>query len=294
MIESTKELIDYYQKTSIDGSQSIADKNYSNLIDKPKAAASKYNSQASNPYTQGDSEMLNRLTSESLDLKQENNLLLMQLKILKEDLSNAIKDGAEQKKSQTALENRLSRIQGLLPDAFEHGLLEIMDVVKDGDSQTVTCRFTDFKAKDLADSEFIFQLVSSLRGIGIWVDPEPGLSQFFYPKQVSQDQQRNLYFSYTAQQWKRVLTAISGCLHYFASRPKYFSSPQSFDVNAWLGLIAKLSEQVLSLPAMPRFDSISLKREQTNDDYEYIWFEIFNLTYEDFSCPKFEVRLAHP
>ena len=235
---------------------------------------------------------IEQLQAKNIDLTQENNLLLMQLKILKEDLKNTFGERAEHFKVVAALENRLSRIQALLPDTFEHGLLEIMDVVNDGDAQTMTCRYTDFKVKDLSDSEFIFQLISSAEGVGIWIDPEPGPSQFFYPKRVSQDQQRNLYFSYTAQQWGRVLSAISGCLHYFESRPKYFVIPKSFDAKKWLELISKLTEQVASLPVMPRFDAISLKHEQTNEDYEYIWFEISNLTYESFACPKFEVRFS--
>jgi len=235
---------------------------------------------------------IEQIESKNVDLTQENNLLLMQLKILKEDLRNASSERANQLKIEAALENRLSRIQDLLPDTFEHGLLEIMDVVIDDASQTVTCRYTDFKVKDLSDSEFIFQLVSLSEGIGIWIDPEPGASQFFYPKRVGQDKQRNLYFSYTTQQWSRVLSAISGCLHYFESRPKYFVIPKSFDADKWLGLVSTLRDQVSSLPTMPRFDAISLKREQNNRDYEYIWFEISNLTYEDFSCPKFEVRFS--
>jgi hypothetical protein len=235
---------------------------------------------------------IEQIESKNVDLIQENNLLLMQLKILKEDLKNAFGERAEHLKIEAGLENRLSRIQGLLPDTFEHGLLEIMDVVNSGDSQTITCRYTDFKVKDLSDSEFIFQLVSSSEGVGIWIDPEPGASQFFYPKRVSQEQQRNLYFSYTAHHWNRALAAISGCLHYFQSRPKYFAIPKKLDADKWLGLISKLAEQVASLPVMPRFDAITLKRQQANADYEYIWFEINNLTYEAFSCPKFEIRFS--
>jgi hypothetical protein len=235
---------------------------------------------------------IEQIESKNVDLTQENNLLLMQLKILKEDLKNASSERANQLKIEAALENRLSRIQDLLPDTYEHGLLEIMDLVNDGTGQTLTCRYTDFKLKNLSDSEFFFQLASSSEGVGIWIDPEPGLSQFFYPKRVGQDKQRNLFFSYTVQQWSRVLSAISGCLHYFESRPKYFVIPKSFDADKWLELISTLRDQVSSLPTMPRFDAVGLKREQHNQDYEYIWFEISNLTYEDFSCPKFEIRFS--
>ena len=292
LIEETKDLVNLYQGADFDGLRSLSISKQSNFNGKQKNSSLEYKSQDGGPNNQDENELFGRLKAESLDLKQENNLLLMQLKILKEDLKSASSENANLLKIESGLQNRLIRTQSLLPDAFEHGLLEITDLVDDGDAQIITCRYTDFRVKDLDDSEFIFQLTSSPEGVGIWMDPEPGSSKFFYPKRVSRDQQRNLYFSYTAQQWTRVLSAISGCLHYFENQPQYFAIPQNFDVNKWLGVISKLSEQVASLPIMPRFDSIVLKREQANDDYEFIWFEICNLTHEDFSCPKFEIRFS--
>jgi hypothetical protein len=56
--------------------------------------------------------------------------------------------------------------------------------------------------------------------------------------------------------------------------------------------IEQIIEFITNLPPVFRYDSVLLKNEQLNKDYEHLWFELRNVSFGDLKFDKFEFRLS--
>ncbi len=64
------------------------------------------------------------------------------------------------------------------------------------------------------------------------------------------------------------------------------------DRALWLQHIAVLRQEFAMLPPTWRFESVQLKHQQVNPDYENLWFQCTNASYGPRQWPNFEFRLS--
>jgi hypothetical protein len=64
--------------------------------------------------------------------------------------------------------------------------------------------------------------------------------------------------------------------------------------DAWVDVIGTLRQQLSQLPPAWRFDTVQLKRQQVNPGYEHLWFELGNVRFGKRHWPTFEFRLSAP
>ncbi|MBT8550351.1 hypothetical protein G6731_00030 [Polynucleobacter paneuropaeus] len=67
---------------------------------------------------------------------------------------------------------------------------------------------------------------------------------------------------------------------------------QKFDTAFWAPGLRGLIEKFKNTPPFIRFNNIRIKQELQNQDYEHLWLEISDLSFQDRLLPKFECRVA--
>jgi hypothetical protein len=71
-----------------------------------------------------------------------------------------------------------------------------------------------------------------------------------------------------------------------------FVFPAQLDPSFWRPSLKLLAAQLQSLPPVMRYDSVKLKRELINPDYEHLWLELHGVVFGARTWKKLEARLG--
>ncbi len=226
------------------------------------------------------------------NISKENELLLLQLMQAQEELFEHYEQRGEFEKLYQAYKARWDRLEKRLPNYLDYGVIDIVDVDNLSEVPTITWRVKDFAQARVALSEFSFATCfqNGHPGIGLLKDSRP---QLFVPKLLKTNKdQLNLFVSMGTTEYRQIEAAISILNQLEAGQWQGFEFPAQFDLAFWRPSLKALISQVMVLPAMLRYDSVKLKRELINPDYEHLWLEFNGLNLSNMNWNKFEIRIG--
>ena len=89
-----------------------------------------------------------------------------------------------------------------------------------------------------------------------------------------------------------LVKALCGFIETTLKNPQTNNLPIELDYSALSAGLKALRNSFEKLPALLRYDQLTIKREQVTADYEYLWLHITNLGYGNARWPEFEFRLS--
>jgi hypothetical protein len=254
------------------------------------------------------SSSLEELQRHHNDLKEENELLLLQLHQVQEELEHYF---LRHQEAQNQLQEAKHQMQadearwlGVLTRHPE--LLDYQSVQLAPDSsapQRTHWRFEQLLIGGRFFPQLEFQTIAEADGLAIrfaratapfvrW--PAPGAAHLELLAHASAEEpeaQRDLLVSVAASDWPW-MKALPRLVQQVLSRPQDCAVPDTLDTDA-IGRGSQRLEAILAeFPAALRYDGIRLKREQVNPDYEHLWLALENLTLDERHWPALEFRIS--
>jgi hypothetical protein len=254
------------------------------------------------------SSRLEELQRHHNDLKEENELLLLQLHQAQEELEHYF---LRHQEAQNQLQEAKHQMQadearwlGVLTRHPE--LLDYQSVQLAPDSsapQRTHWRFEQLLIGGRFFPQLEFQTIAEADGLAIrfaratapfvrW--PAPGAAHLELLAHASAEEpeaQRDLLVSVAASDWPW-MKALPRLVQQVLSRPQDCAVPDTLDTDA-IGRGSQRLEAILAeFPAALRYDGIRLKREQVNPDYEHLWLALENLTLDERHWPALEFRIS--
>lgn len=236
---------------------------------------------------------LEKEESELEDLKQENELLLLQLQQAQEELVEYFEQKNHYEKLYETIKNRWERLEKRLPDYVDFGAIELVEYDNVSDTPSLTWRIKDYAQSGVAIDELVFRTVleEGYPGIGLVLQGET--DRHFVPRLLDSSPEQFKNFQYfTASQFRQINAIVPIFEQLEASQWQGIQFPQNFDMSFWRPFLRTLMEQIKLLPNVLRFDQIHLKRELINPDYEHLWIELRGMSFGSQTWRKFEVRLG--
>lgn len=228
---------------------------------------------------------------------QENELLLVQLMQAQEELVRYYDEKTRLNQLYTATRTRWARLEARLPNYVDYGALELIAFDNLSETPSVTWRVKDFAQGGVAVPEFVFQTVlqDGQPGIGLFLDTAGEVPEgiALVPKLIaSSAAQVEKFVAFSSTDFRKVSAATIILAQQEAAQWRDFAFPAQFDPSFWRPSLKLLAVQLQSLPPMLRYDSIKLKRELINSDYEHLWLELHGAVFGARSWKKLETRLG--
>lgn len=262
-------------------------------------------------------DQLSRLSQRNLDALQcaekalqakseENELVLLQLHQVQEELEHYFSHLQYTENKLAAVETRLRRMQQRYPDYVEYGAVEVCSV--EGNQADWCIRELTLVGKEFSELRFSTVVEHGMAGLVFYSD-RPESRDFFdawplvvkdqasitllplgTPKQVQERSAALL--SLGTSEWSRFLALTDFLVSLLQNQPGALRAPEGFKPDLWLSALRTLKADLSLFPSVPRFDRLSLKREQVNPDYEHLWLSFDNLNLGTQSATRFEFRIS--
>ena len=231
------------------------------------------------------------------DTSQENELLLTQLMQVQEELESYYLDKTKFEKLYQDIQTRWSRLEKRFPNYADFGSLEMVTFDNLSDVPSVTWRVKDCVQGGVAFDEFLFQTVlqDGQPGIALVSDAKALASpdSALVPKQLKpQSKQLERFVRMGQTEFRQIRAAATIFMQLEVSGWRAVDLPKNFDLGFWRPSLKLLPAQLQALPMLLRYDSVKLKRELINPDYEHLWLEFNGLGLGARTWPKFEMRLG--
>lgn len=233
------------------------------------------------------------------DLKQEKELLLLQINEASEASNKYFLELKQLQTANQSLSNQLKRLTAGNPDYVDFGGIEIVNVDTVSETPQILWKITDYSAGGLSLPEFYFRtsLQDGLAGIGIVQNlKEANEGLLFVPQLINKEpEQLDLFKGYSGLQWNQMqaaCTILSQLLKDGGRSLNAGGGADDFDLGFWQSSFLSLIENIRRLPQVFRYEKIKLKRELQNPDYEHLWLEFHDVTFDKFKSNKFELRIG--
>lgn len=234
------------------------------------------------------------------ELSQENELLLLQLHQVQEELEHYFLRHQQATQEKQAVEARLAKILARYPDHTEWGRIEFLSSTVPLRSQiyglkagAISASVVDL-AVDLVDQAPVLVLTPPANAadqpLHYWPMERQGSAGaglaplLLNPTAPTQSESAALLRSLSPGDLQLVRAA---CAAMVGALPADMPARDS-----WAEVIGTLRQQLAQLPPAWRYDTVQLKRQQVNPDYEHLWFQLGNVSYGDRHWPTFEFRLG--
>lgn len=243
------------------------------------------------------------------ELRQENELLLLQLHQVQEELEHYFLQHQDLLKKQKEQEARWERILLRHPDYCDWEAIEPTDVADADAGAAVTWRIKGLAVGNRLLPEF--QVTTQIQnGNPALVfsrqkdtDPTPFLHwptgrkdgvAFLQPRGPESDrsQRWNALWSLATSDWQFIQTLCAALTEYLRTGNQSSDGKVKVDASAWISRLESLKEQFGLLPPSWRYDKLRLKREQVNPDYEHLWLVMENAQFGDRRWSSFEFRVG--
>jgi hypothetical protein len=225
-----------------------------------------------------------QLTSQQRELKQENDLMLLQLHQVQEELEHYFLENQKQQKAAQAHTQRWQRLEARLPNYLDYETIAPVAVDSFSDTPTVDWQVTNctLDGHVLPELKFATCLVNGKVGLRI------GQVELI-PRALVVQNFRNI----STTEWRKIRTAATAIEYYFATnQASTGNAPEDFDLSFWKQTLLPLVADIRALPSVFRYTTVQLKRELINPDYEHLWLVFTDASYGRQTWPKFEMRLG--
>ncbi len=230
------------------------------------------------------------------DLKQEQDLLLLQITEAKDHINKHFLEVKNLKSLNQALSNKLKRLTANNPNYVDYGGIVLVSLDTVSETPQVLWKVTDYSGGAISLPEFYFRtgLIDGLAGIGIVQNPNDiNDTRFFIPQLINKDaEQLDIFKSFTQEQWTQIQAATTVLGQMIKDGGRSLNSEIDLDFGFWQSSFTSLVENIRRLPNVFRYEKIKLKRELQNPDYEHLWIEFHNVVFGDFKVDKFELRIG--
>lgn len=226
---------------------------------------------------------------------QESELLLLQLHQVQEELEHYFLQHQEVLKGKEEVDQRWQRMQQRMPDYCDFDAIEIVAA----EANTTSWRIKNLNAvgRNWPQLEFKTTLENDTAGYLLARQPEATSLLAHWPVCAAEQPELLLIPVGTQQNGAQRLeslrqlatsdwTLLQTLTRLLLTQADFAASPAAAP-----GL-QKLSNVLGQFPATLRFDTVSLKREQVNPDYEHLWLCLHNLSFAGKHWPEFEFRLS--
>jgi len=216
-------------------------------------------------------------------IKQESELLLLQLHQVQEELEHYFLEHQKLSSTHETLENRWQRLLKRHPDYCDYQTLDTHE-----DPQQPDTLQWHFQGLEFAGQHWpTLQIRSTLNAQGVVLtlhQPDAAPFKVGIPKSA---QERRYLQSLSSRQWQ-----------YAQHLPKLLAQGlQDAELSTELKTryqqaLNALAESLASLPALLRVDDVNLHNVQVNPDYEHLWLELVNPTWGNEQLETWHLRLS--
>ena len=221
--------------------------------------------------------------------QQENERFMLQLHQVQEELTQHFLDKQKLQRECETLQQRWVRLERRLPGYLDYERIEPVAVDTVSDQPRVDWRVLNLTLAGQLHPELAFSTLLQDGQAGIVLD---GIELF--PRALRGPDAAKViaqFRRFGSRQWSMVLAAASALEQFFAGKPAV--APQlSFDPVFWRQALLPLVAELRALPAVFRFDGVTLKRELIHTDYEHLWLVLEGASLGQQQWPKFELRLG--
>lgn len=223
-----------------------------------------------------------RLTDEQTATKQtqqENELLLIQLHQVQEELEHYFLQHKNVVKQNQELNVRWDRMLARTPDYCDYDSLELLG--SDQAGERACWQFTNLNANGRAYTELRFDTVIT-----------DGIAGFAFAHGNKLPNTPEAFEALTTSEWLLLPTLcriLDEALHTPTGSVMQLGQMER---TALIDALAGLTNVINAVPDTPRFDQITLKREQVNPDYEHLWLQLGNLSMGEKRWADIDFRLS--
>jgi len=232
-----------------------------------------------------------------VDSMQENELLLVQLMQVQEELESYYIEKINFENLYRNVQDRWTRLEVRYPNYIDFGSVELISFNNLSDVPSIIWRVKDYTQSGVTFDEFFFETVlqDGWPGIRMVSDAKISASEniIFIPGLVKQNSKQHQYFLNLSQiEFRKIMASAAILSQCEISGWRGLVLPNDFDLGFWRESLKLLPKQLQALPASLRYETVKLKRELINSDYEHLWLEFEGLSLGVQRWKKFEIRLG--
>jgi hypothetical protein len=243
------------------------------------------------------------------DARQENELLLLQLHQVQEELEHYFLKLQETQKQSQQIEARWQRMLERSPGYCDYETIKVLDIQGKGDGQLVSWSISDLHSagRDIkkltfktfienGTAGFIFQQTSDSEEKPLlrWPSGHEKQTDLHLIPVVNKDNYRSRIEALTdlsTSDWA-LLQTLCGVLIEELGAPDNLKISGNLETRLLRDALKNLLETLQGFPGFFRYDRVTLKRELTNPDYEYLWLQFENIAFGAQRWPQFEFRFS--
>ncbi|MGD7035445.1 hypothetical protein [Methylotuvimicrobium buryatense] len=235
---------------------------------------------------------------------QENELLLLQLHQVQEELEHYFLQHQEAQNQLQTHDKRWQRILQRHPDYCDYETLECSITNQD----TVAWRFTrlNVAGRYFDRLEFETLIEAGVAGFNFKRQPDNSSNLTRWPASAEQNDQITvipvgdnsnaairtaILRELAASDWN-VIRLLPSVLTEHLTNHLDITPIDKALAKTLCSSLKRLQDLFDQIRSRLRFDNITIKREQVNPDYEHLWFDINNLSFNDRQYPEFQFRLS--
>jgi hypothetical protein len=241
-------------------------------------------------------------------ITQENELLLLQLHQVQEELEHYFLQYQDRENTIKQMEGRWQRMLERSPDYFDYDSLNV-NITHNGKHKHVsdwTLKNINAAGRTIEAVGFSFEVSKhhtamcfhqSVDGVSCFVKWPASLTDqsvfkmtFDNNGSVAQ-QEVDILQALGTSDW-RFLGVLAHWLNTTLAKTESANLPRDLPLDALRFGVHQFILLSNQLKSALRYDHVSLKREQTNPDYEHVWLKLSNVVFEDQHAADFEFRLS--
>ena len=229
------------------------------------------------------------------DLKNDNDLLLLQIYQQQEELNELHFSLEEGKKQIKLLTNKWNRLMLRQPNYVDYGGLEMLTTDSTVDVPYVAWRVSDSSSEGVIIPEFEFRTTLQVDGVGIALieDGKVNLTRQLIPSLIRKSESHaNVFRKMGESQWRKTQAAINSLELLAKNNWSGVTYAEGYDPGFWRSSLLALINDSKQLPLIFRYDKVKLKRELQNPDYEHLWLDFDRVGLGSYHQTKLEVRLG--
>jgi len=259
-------------------------------------------------------EQLDKLQSENNRIKKENaekiketeeetELLLLQLHQVQEELENYFLKYQASQKTEQDLQTRWQRMLSRSPDYCDYASLTLKDTNINNEQQILTWQLDDAHVAGRSFAKLGFKTLIDKNVVSLSFEKNadntpPTLLRWpvacgdqqdcvLHPSQANQ-----VLAELSYSDWLLLKQLYKLFINEVKQNTQALNLPAEIDHKVLIDGLNHSLNLLNNHPAILRFDTLKLKREQVNGNYEHLWFTLSHLNFAQQHWESFEFRLS--
>ena len=239
-------------------------------------------------------------------IQQENELLLLQLHQVQEEFEHYLLQHQSLQQQLQDSETTLQRMLERNHDYCDYETLEVFPVANETTSSNWQLKNLTIAGRYLPHLTFKLILEQGMAGFVFKKLVDNNTPFIRWPAKLKNDNEVTIILvgeeellrqrigsliKLSVSDWN-FINALCCFLEDTLKQPQAINLPAELDLIALSNGLKALKNMFDKLPILLRYDQLSIKQEQINSDYQYLWLHIANLSYDDKLWPEFEFRLS--